>query len=298
MLGHVSRDLAQKYAALIDEGKIIEASISRADMNGTYINIDVRVVYEQSDEELSQKHNSRLWLSASSLPTDAGVYAIRNTISGRQYIGSSTNLRDRIRSHIRELSLGCHANHALQSDYSQMGADHFEATVLVRGTTPSNLASAEVDRITSLLSSGVALYNMTADGQGTGRNYRGQTDSEPVSDRLAWQRAEAERRRIDEVFSKRKKTVIDAFDPRLAALLPQANFWAYFGATFVCTLIALAIVIPKITDGSLFALSGVVAFVATPFVSGYFREKAKQSAQYQSLVKERDEQLQAIDNER
>ena len=297
MLGHVSRELAPKYADLIDEEKIIEASIFRADNNGKYINIDVRVVYEQSDEELMQKHNSRLWLSASSLATEPGVYAIRNINSGRQYIGSSTNLKDRIRSHIRDLSLGCHANHALQFDFSQMGADHFEVNVLSGGITPSSLALVEEERITSLLNSGASLYNLTANGQGTGRNYRGHTNSEPVSDRLAKQRAEAEQRRIDEEFSKRRKAVIDSFEPRLAALLPQVNFWICFVPTFVCALIGLPVVTTKIKDGSLFVLSVIVASVISPFISGYFQEKAKKSAKYQSLLKQRDEELEAIDNE-
>ena len=48
MLGHVSRELAPKYAALVDEGNIVEASIARAERNGTYVNIDIRVLYEQS----------------------------------------------------------------------------------------------------------------------------------------------------------------------------------------------------------------------------------------------------------
>lgn len=284
MLGHVSKNLAPKYAVLIDEGRIVEASISRAEMNGACININVQVVYEQSDEQLSQIHNSRLWLSASSMPTDAGVYAIRNTNSGRQYIGSSTNLKSRLRSHIRQLSFGCHANHALQSDFSKLGAEYFEAEVLASGITSSALASVEAERITQLLNSGAALYNLTADGQGTGPNYRGHP-LEPVSDRLARQRAEVER-----------KAIIDAFEPRLAALLPQANFWAYFVVTFFCAFIGFATVLPKIKDGSLFVLSGVVAFVVSRFISVHFQEKAKQSVRYQSLVKQRNDQLEAINN--
>lgn len=297
MLGHVSRELAPKYSALIDDGKIIEASIANVEKNGAYINIDIRIVYEQSDEQLAEKHNSRLWLSSSAMPKESGVNAIRNIDSGRQYIGSSNNLKDRIRSHIRDLSLGCHANHALQSDFSRLEADHFEAKILASGISLPSLASAEADRITSLLNSGAALYNLTADGQGTGHNSRGYTDSEPVSDQLAKQRVEAEQRRRDEIFSKKRKAIIDAFDPKLAALLPQTNFWIYFVAILVGALITLSIVIPKIKDGNLFIVSAILAFVVSPFISGHFQEKAKQSAQYQSLIKQRGEQLDSIDNE-
>lgn len=298
MLGHVSRELAPKYAELINSGKIVEASIANVDKNGTYINVEIRVVYEQSDDQLAEKHNSRLWLSASDMPTEAGVYTIRNIDSGRQYIGSSTNLKVRIRSHIRDLSLGCHANHAIQSDFSSLGANHFEAKVLVMVASPSSLASVEADRIKSLLNSGAALYNLTEDGQGTGRNSRDYKDTEPVSDRLVKQRAEAERQRIDELFVKRRKAVTDAFEPKLEALLPQTNFWAYFAAAFIGALLVLAIVIPRISDGSLFILSAVLAFVALPFISNHFQQKAKQSAEYQYLVKQREDQLSEIENDR
>lgn len=297
MLGHVSRELAPKYAALINSGKIIEASIANVKKNGTYINIDIRVAYEQPDEVLAEKHSSRLWVSASLMPMEAGVYAIRNIDSGRQYIGSSTNVKERIRSHIRDLFLGCHGNHSLQSDFSDFGADHFEAQILERAVSPSNLAAMEADRIKSMLNSGAALYNLTEDGQGIGRKPRGYKDSEPVSDRLARQRAEAEQRRIDEMFVERRKAVIDAFDPKLAALLPKTNFWAYFAVAFIGALLVLAILMPGISDGSLLILSVVLALLASSFISNHFQEKAKHSAEYQHLVRQRDDQLSEIENE-
>jgi hypothetical protein len=287
MLGHISRELAPKYASLINSGKIIEVSLTNIAKEGTYINIDIRVVYEQSDDQLAEKHSSRLWQSASTLPTEPGIYSIRHIGSGRQYIGSSNNIKDRLHSHIRDLFLGCHANHALQSDFSRFGANYFEAQVLARGVSPSNLPTVEADRISSFLNAGAALYNLTEDGQGTGRNFHSHSDSEPVSDRLARQRAEAERQRI-----------YDVFEPKLAALLPQINFWAYFTATFVGALILLPILTPKIKDGSLFVLSAVLAFVVSLFINRHSQEKAKQTVQYQNLVKQRDEQLVALDNER
>lgn len=297
MLGHVSRELAPKYAALINGNKIIEASIANAEKNGKYINIDIRVVYEQSDEQLAQKHTSRLWKSALVMPAEAGVYTIWNIDSGRQYIGSSTNLKERIRAHMRDLTLGCHANHALQSDFTRFGAEHFEAKILEMVMPTSKLAMVEAQRITSLLNSGAALYNLTDDGQGKKRSTRGYTNTEPISDRLARQRAEEEQRNIDEIFSKKRKAVIDSYGPKFTALLPQTNFWAYFAAAFVGIFIALAVMIPKISEGRLFVFSSILAFVVSPFISNYFKEKAKQSAEYQNLTRQRDEQLRAIDSE-
>lgn len=211
-------------------------------------------------------------------------------------MGSSHNIKNRLRSHIRDLSLGCHANHALQSDSARFGANCFEATVLERGVSPSQLPTVEADRISSLLNAGSALYNLTADGQGTGRNFGGRSNSEPISDQLARQRAEEERRR--KIFSEKRKKIFGIFEPKLAALLPQMSFSTYFAATFVGALIMLAILIQNIKDGSLFILSAVLAFVVSPFIKGHIQEKAKQTVQYQNLVKQRDEQLAALDNER
>lgn len=298
MLGHLSKELAPKYAALINLGKILEASIANITKEGAYINIDVRIVYEQSDEQLAEKHNTRLWQSSSSMPTESGVYSIRNIESGRQYIGSSNNIRDRIRSHIKDLSLGCHANHALQGDFSSLGLNYFEAKVLVSGVSLSSLATEEASRISSFLNAGAALYNLTIDGQGSGRNFHGHSDSEPVSDKLARQRADVERRRIDEIFTEKRKQISEIFEPRLAALLPETNFWAYFAATFIAALVALVILIPNIKDGSLFILSTILAFVSSPFVQGHFVEKAKNSAQYQDIIRQRDEKLAVLENER
>jgi len=98
MLGHISRELAAKYVALLNSGKVIEAEITNIVKDGAYTNIDVRVVYEQSDAQFVEKHSSRLQQSASALPTKPGIYPIRHIGSGRQYISSSNRYRRRYRS--------------------------------------------------------------------------------------------------------------------------------------------------------------------------------------------------------
>jgi hypothetical protein len=176
--------------------------------------------------------------------------------------------------------------------------NEFEATVLKRGVSRSNLPTVEADCISSLLNAGNSLYNKTTDGQGKRPILRGHSNSEPISDKLARQRAEAEQRRINEIFSKQRKNIFDSFEPKLAASLPQTSLWTYFAGTFVGVFIMLALLIQNIKDGNLFILSAVLAFVVSPFVKGHFQETAKQTAQYQNLVKQRDEQLAALDNER
>lgn len=298
MLGHVSRDLAPKYAELVSSGKIVEATIANVSEERGYININIQVVYEQSEEELAQKHNSLLWQSASSMPSTPGVYAIRNNESGRQYVGSSNNIQNRIQSHIRDLSLGCHANHALQSDFSCLGANRFEAQVLVGDVSTSSLSSVESDHISSLLNKGVSLYNLTADGQGIGFRPRDNSKSEPISDRFARQRVEEERRRADSILSEKRKKIYEAFEPRFEALLPNTSFWVYFTATFVGVLIMLLILVSKIKDRTLLILSAITSFVISPFIRSYFQKKARQKPKYQELLKECDEQLAALVKER
>ncbi|MGD9604418.1 MAG: HIRAN domain-containing protein [Dongiaceae bacterium] len=298
MLGHISKELAPKYSALINSGNILEASIANITKEGAYIKIDVRIVYEQSDDQLAEKRSSRLWQSASSMPAESGVYAIRNIESGRQYIGSSNNIKGRIRSHIKDLSLGRHANHALQSDFSKLGLNYFEAKVLVSGVSVSNLAADEASRISSFLNAGKALYNLTIDGKGSGRKFHGHSNSEPASDRLARESADVERRRIDKIFTDKRKQIFETFEPRLAALLPETRFRAYFATTFIAALIALITLAPNIKNDSLFILSTILALVTAPFIQGRFIKNAKSTAQYQDIIRQRDEKLDALENER
>ncbi|MGH6794785.1 MAG: HIRAN domain-containing protein [Methylocella sp.] len=298
MLGHISRERAAKYVALLESGKVIEASITNITKDGADINIDVLVMYEQSDDQLAEKHNSRLWRSAFALPTEPGIYSIQHIDSGRQYVGSSKNMKNRLHSHIRDLSLGCHANHALQSNFSIFGMNCFEAKTLAIGVSLPDLPAVEAECISSLLKSGDALYNLTEDGQGKWSPVRGRSNSEPISDKVARQRAEEERRQLDERIHKKRKQVFDNFEPKLAALSSQNNFWAYFTTTFVGAIIMLGIMFQNIKDGSLFILSAVLASVVSPFIKRYCQAKAKQPERYRYLVKQRDEELAALDNEK
>lgn len=55
----------------------------------------------------------------------AGVYKIENSVSGKIYIGGSTNVKSRWDSHIRALNSNCHTNAGLQSDWNSVGKDNF-----------------------------------------------------------------------------------------------------------------------------------------------------------------------------
>lgn len=60
----------------------------------------------------------------------AGIYMIRNEVTGGRYYGSSVNLARRSREHLSDLRLGKHRNGPLQSSWNEYGGDCFTFSVL------------------------------------------------------------------------------------------------------------------------------------------------------------------------
>ena len=61
----------------------------------------------------------------------AGVYAITNTLSGKRYIGSSKNIKTRLRKHYAALRRGAHHSIVLQRAWDKYGAEAFSSTTLL-----------------------------------------------------------------------------------------------------------------------------------------------------------------------
>ncbi len=55
----------------------------------------------------------------------SGIYALRNTVSGGFYIGSSTNIPARLRNHRSTLTRGVHDNPRLQASWNKYGPAAF-----------------------------------------------------------------------------------------------------------------------------------------------------------------------------
>lgn len=72
----------------------------------------------------------------------AGVYAIRNVRTRKGYIGSTREMRRRLRGHIRILAQGKHRNRHLQGAWDQDGPGNFAVEVLER-CSPSRLLERE-----------------------------------------------------------------------------------------------------------------------------------------------------------
>lgn len=65
-----------------------------------------------------------------SLPASCGIYAITNTVSGKVYIGSSINIKLRVRGHMSALKRAVHSNPYLQNAYNADGRAAFVASVV------------------------------------------------------------------------------------------------------------------------------------------------------------------------
>src|SRR5437868_9380950 len=59
-----------------------------------------------------------------------GVYRVRNRVTGRAVVGSSTDLPAILNRHRAQLRLGAHPNPTLQQDWKDLGPETFEFDVL------------------------------------------------------------------------------------------------------------------------------------------------------------------------
>jgi len=66
----------------------------------------------------------------------SGVYLIECTANGKFYVGSSKNLRHRLKEHINTLNKQKHHNPHLQCAWNRYGADAFKFSVLMGSPTP------------------------------------------------------------------------------------------------------------------------------------------------------------------
>lgn len=67
---------------------------------------------------------------AKSILSSCGIYSIRNKFNGKQYIGSSVNIRKRWNAHRKCLLGGTHHSTKLQRAWTKYGSDAFEWLVL------------------------------------------------------------------------------------------------------------------------------------------------------------------------
>lgn len=79
-------------------------------------------------------------------PRYAHVYAITNTVNGKTYIGSTTNLKTRVWSHLSGIKGGSHHVAEINADAIEHGADVFEVEVLSTLMPDDTAARLAVER--------------------------------------------------------------------------------------------------------------------------------------------------------
>lgn len=89
---------------------------------------------------------------------DTGIYAIKNIINGKTYIGSSYLLRRRRKDHFKALEQGTHINPHLQNAVNKHGIKVFKFMVVMTIKNPDNLLYWEQHYIDKL-SKGMS-YNL------------------------------------------------------------------------------------------------------------------------------------------
>lgn len=64
------------------------------------------------------------------LKNKSGVYIITNLVNGNRYIGSSNNIYERLKYHLRELENSIHSNKYLQNSWNKYKNENFEYGIL------------------------------------------------------------------------------------------------------------------------------------------------------------------------
>lgn len=99
-----------------------------------------------------------------------GIYKILNKINNKFYIGSSINIRKRIKEHERCLKFGIHSNKHLQSAWDKYGSNNFEFIIIekYKNITNRELRNRETEIIqqTKCFCDEIG-YNFIAGGIGT-----------------------------------------------------------------------------------------------------------------------------------
>lgn len=72
-----------------------------------------------------------------------GIYQIRCLYTGKCYIGSSEQIGNRWRQHLKALESNTHVNAKLQNAWNKYGKDQFEFTVLLEVTDGTDLLAYE-----------------------------------------------------------------------------------------------------------------------------------------------------------
>ena len=158
-LGHISKDYAPKYQAIILKNKMVTAKVESLTFPETGNALKLKILINYNDDIQGNG-----FIKKFDLPEGSGVYKITIGEAG-SYIGSTTNLRRRANQHLTQLKNGAHFNNILQFAFNNSEGDGFSFEVLER-CHPNQLETKEQNQIYAALKENTFLFNKTLDGRG------------------------------------------------------------------------------------------------------------------------------------
>lgn len=165
-IGYIPRNLAAAVADYIDNNGAWAATVShigeRKHRNKKYPTISLSLSFPDMHAPSGLQ---ALYSSCRLLNGISGVYRIENMEESKAYIGSSSDVGDRLRRHINQLRSGTHANLGLSASWSKYGPKTFNVQLIERADA-STMKSREAAHIAQL-GTHVSGFNRTADGGGT-----------------------------------------------------------------------------------------------------------------------------------
>lgn len=100
-------------------------------------------------------------MKAAKQTADGGIYAIKNLLSARSYVGQTINLTSRLSYHRSRLICGQHHNRVLQRDWNALGPEAFSFEVLSRFESEKEASMRHRTERLLIAATGAALsYNL------------------------------------------------------------------------------------------------------------------------------------------
>ena len=101
---------------------------------------------------------------------------------------------------------------------------------------------------------------------------------------------------IETLWRQQESQVRAKYEKLLLAACPERRVIAYMFGVFLLILVGLGILMPKLSDGPHLIWSLVLGVIGGPLVKELHKQRRKSSRRYQSILKQRDEEIVSVRN--